>query len=125
MYIVSRSSDEKYGNIVAILRSEDGEKSPFFVIEEAKKEKRLWEQEEKIKVRFMVDSQILTTKQLETWAREEYQHLPKCGYCTHILHGEVHTNNLSSSVLFCSELCADRDYHIQLEYMNDYEECGF
>lgn len=123
MYIVSRSNDEQYGNVVAILRSEDGEISPFFVAEEAKKEKRLWEKQEKIKVRFMVDNQILTVKDLEKWAREEYHHLPKCGHCAHILCGDVHTNNLSSGTLFCSVLCADRDYHIQAEKLNDCEEC--
>jgi hypothetical protein len=125
MYIVSRSNDEKYGNVVAILRTEDGQQSPFFISEEAKKEKRLWEEQEKIKVRFMVDNQILTINQLETWAHEEYRHLPKCSYCAHILYGDVHTNGLSSGALFCSTFCADRDYHIQVERLDDCEECDF
>lgn len=127
MYLVSRSSDEKYGNVIAILRVEDGvgEVNPFHAVEDAKREKRLWQEQEGVKSRFTVDRQILTVKQLEIWAREEYQHLPKCSFCASILSGEVHTNTLADDGLFCSVVCADRDYHQQMDRMNDNneEEC--
>lgn len=122
MYIVSRSSDEKYGNVIAILRAEDGEISPFLTVEEAKKEKRLWEEQELIKSRFMVDGQILTTSGLNQWAREEYQNLPKCNECGKILYGKVYVNRLSNNYLFCTQFCADSNYHQQLYHLNDYEE---
>jgi hypothetical protein len=123
MYKTCRSNHEKYGNVVSILRTEDGQQTPFLVSEEAKKEKRLWETQDKIRVRFIIDNQILTTNQLEKWAHEEYLHLPKCGFCAQILFGDVHTNTISHATLFCSQICADRDYHQQMDHFNDYEEC--
>lgn len=121
MYIVSRSSDQKYGNVIAILRAETGELSPFAVVEEAKREKRLWLQEGTAS-RFIVDRQVLTAKDLDSWAREEYKSLPKCLECAAILHGEVFSNALSEGPSFCSESCATRNYHYQAEHLNDYEE---
>jgi hypothetical protein len=122
MYIVCRSNDEEYGNVIAILHAEEGEQSPFFAVEEAKKQKRLWQQEESIKVRFIIDNQILTPLGLDRWARSEYDSLPKCGDCHKLLHGEVHNNAMSDGILFCSISCAARDHERQVEYQNDYEE---
>lgn len=123
MYKVQRAISEKYGNIIEILRAEIGEESiPFFAIEQAKKQKRLWQEEGGNKIRFLVDNQILTTSQLEKWSKEEYKSLPKCEFCVKILEEQVYNNTLSSEALFCSQACADKDYHLQMDYLHNYEE---
>lgn len=123
MYKVKRSTHEKYGNIIEILRDEIGEiETSFFATEDAKKQKRLWKEAGGTKIRFLVDGQILTADELEKWSREEYRSLPKCGWCAKVLGEQVATNNLSSGDLYCSRNCADNHYHQQSDYHNDYEE---
>jgi len=121
MYIVCRSNDENYGNVISVLRAEGEITSPNFIVNEVRKEKRLWLQEENVYARIMVDGQIMTPSQLERWVREEYQSLPKCSYCAKILSEQVYTHSFNES-LFCTQYCADKDYHQQMDHFNDYEE---
>lgn len=122
MYKVKRLTNEKYGKVIEILRSETGEESPFFAVEMAKKKKRLWKEKGGKNIRFLVDNQILSQQELEKWSREEYASLPKCGWCAKVLDERVSTNPLSSGVLYCSQNCADTEYHQQMDHLNNYEE---
>jgi hypothetical protein len=124
MYKVQRSTHKKYGNIVEILRAEIGEfDTPFFAVECAKKQRRLWKEEGGEKIRYLVDNQILNSEQLRNWSNEEYESLPKCGWCAKVLGEQVCTNTLSPGTLYCCQDCSDNDYHRQMDYLNDYEEC--
>ena len=124
MYLVKRTIDPKYGNIVEIQRLEEGGlESPFWAVDLAKKERRLWKEEGSEKVRYLVDRQILATSALQKWAKEEYESLPKCGYCAKILSGEVFNNALSPDKLFCTQSCTDKDYQLRMDYLTDHEEC--
>lgn len=122
MYKVLRLNHEKYGKVIEILRSETGEEDPFFAVEKAKTKKRLWNERGAKNVRFLVDNQILTQRELDKWYREEYKSLPKCGWCAKILGEQIHTNALPSGDLYCSRGCADFHYHQRMDYLNDYEE---
>jgi hypothetical protein len=76
------------------------------------------------KVRLLIDDQLLSVKQAEHWAIEEYKTLPKCFGCAHLLNEDVVTHRLCSE-LFCSEECADRDYNEQIEKLKDEEEIDY
>jgi hypothetical protein len=126
MYKVSRQVHEKYGNVVEIIRDDSGsEQTPFQAAQQAIGMRRLWKEETKGKVRILIDGQVLTTAQAESWSKEEYESLPKCKECGKILSGDVHTHQLCSSNLFCSRNCADKNYDFQIEKMNDNEETEF
>jgi hypothetical protein len=125
MYIVSRQTHAKYGQVIEIIRNEPGEETtPFLAVNKALRLRRLWKEESKAKVRILVDGKVMQPSQAETWANEEYAQLPKCEECAAILSGDVHTHALSDS-LFCSPKCADRNYNFQVEKMNDNEETEF
>ena len=114
MYKVRRTNNKKYGKIISITRVESGGiKSPFLAYEKALALKLK---------KIIVDNQLLTNKQLEKWAREEYQSLPKCQECWEILNGTIYKHRLAESFLFCTQSCADRNYLRQLDNLNDYEE---
>lgn len=125
MYNVARTKHSTYGNIIEIIKVEVGEfLDPFKACAQAKKLRKAWMNEEPSKIRILVDNQLLTEALVEKWAREEYHILPKCGECNKILLGEVLTHNLATG-LFCSNLCADRNYNYWLDRMNDNEESEF
>lgn len=121
MYTITRKEDPKYGNVIEVTR-EGTIETPFYAVLAAKKDCRLWKESGARKVRFLVDGQILNLTELEKWAREEYQSLPKCHWCVKILDGDVYTHRLSGDRLFCRQDCADRDYAQEMEHMTDYEE---
>lgn len=125
MYKIDRQSHEKYGNLIVIERSEDGELSPFKIIKLAIYDHHLWKKEFKSKIRFMIDKQILTTSQIRQWASEEYKSLPKCASCVQILAGQVYTHSLCGSDLFCSQPCADISFRQETDKLNDEEEIEY
>lgn len=123
MYSVKTTNHEKYGVVVEVIRAEDGAiETPFIAIQRALTEQRLMKQGVNKKIRFLIDNQIMTKAQIQSWANEEYKSLPKCFACAAILKGNVYNHNLNSQ-LFCSQKCADKDYQYIMENRDDEEEC--
>lgn len=121
MYKVSQQTHEKYGDVIEIVRDDIAlHETPFRALNAATTMRRLWG---KGKIRFLIDGQIMTLKQAETWSNEEYKSLPKCEGCAKILSGNLYTHNLSHNHVFCSQICADKDYAFQMEKLLDEEEC--
>jgi hypothetical protein len=126
MYKISNQTNEQYGKVVVIERTEDlGIETPFFAMEAAKKNCRLWREQGANNVRFLVDGQVLTPKQLETWAREENKLIPRCAWCAKFLQGEVFRHGLCGTSLFCTQSCADKDYQERIEKQMDEEEIEY
>jgi hypothetical protein len=122
MYKVYDSQDDQYGNVVVIVEADDGTiELPFFAVQQALKNRRVWLETTKSKVRFLVDGQIMSPRKMEDWSSQEYQSLPKCAHCFHILHDDVYRHQLSNN-LFCSQKCADGDYALFIEELKDEEE---
>lgn len=126
MYSVNRSTHERYGPIIHIQRDMNGlHQTPFQVVQYACKERRLFLEAGQKKIRFLVDDQVMTLKQVEHWANEEYASLPKCFGCAKILNGDIQTHQLSSSRFFCTKQCADKDYVEEVEKLKDEEEIDY
>ena|ERR1700722_1348085 len=125
MYKIIRKRDENYGNLVIIERVENGEIDPFFAVQWALKELRLWKESCNSKVRIMIDDQILSINEVKLWEHEEYKNLPKCGECGKILGGDVHTHQLCGSDVFCSQDCASKNYDQETERLKDEEEIDY
>lgn len=123
MYRVSRITHQKYGDCIEVVREENGTfKTPFQAIQQVRKERRVMLESSTKRVKILIDNQILTISQAETWANEEYQSLAKCKTCGSLLDGDVHTHRLCGSDLFCSSACADKDYAEKTEIDNDESE---
>src|SRR5271157_1695501 len=119
MYTVNRITHPQHGSIIHIERQVNGsEVTPFQAVQCACKERRLWMESGAKKVRILIDDQVMTVKQAEHWATEEYKTLPKCFGCAKILNEDVITHQLCPE-LFCSQECADRDYNEQIEKLKD------
>lgn len=126
MYSVSRFTHPTYGSTMLIERDENGKfLTPFSAVQFAIKERRLWRESGDKKVRFLIDSQLLTSKEAERWANEEYKALPKCQWCVSLLKDDVYTHQLSGTHLFCSQDCANLDYHEEVEKLKDEEEIDY
>jgi hypothetical protein len=124
MYSVSQKTTEQYGNVIEVSREDASQfETPFQAINKALTLSRLWVNGGKI--RFLIDGQVMTAKQAETWAIHEYKSLPKCEGCVKFLNGNIYSHNLSHGHVFCSQACADKDYLFQMEKINDEEECDF
>ena len=124
MYSVSQKTTEQYGNVIEVSREDASQfETPFQAINKALTLRRLWVNGGKI--RFLIDGQIMTAKQAESWAIHEYKSLPKCEGCAKILNGNIYSHSLSRGHVFCSQACADKDYLFQMEKINDEEECDF
>jgi hypothetical protein len=89
------------------------------------KQRRIWLESGLKKVRILVDDKVMSPKQAEHWAHEEYISLPKCEGCAKILNGDVHTHQLSGTKFYCSAICADRDYAEEIEKRKDEEEIDY
>jgi hypothetical protein len=125
MYTVARCSHLQYGSVISIERDVNGsELTPFQAVQCACKERRLWLEAGQKKVRFLVDSQVMSPKQAWYWAHEEYKSLPKCTGCAKVLDGDVFTHQLCTN-LFCSQRCADMDYNERVEILKDEEEIDY
>jgi hypothetical protein len=124
MYKVSNQTTE-YGNVVIIEQDEDGIEAPFFAVQQALKNRRLWRESGATKVRFLVGGKIMSPKEMESWSREEYKSLPKCPTCIKILSGNVFTHRLSGTDIFCTQACADQDYNQKIERLKDEEEIDY
>lgn len=126
MYTVTRCSHEQHGTVISIERDVNGsELTPFRAVQCACKERRLWLELGTVKkVKILVDGQVMSPKQAEHWAHEEYKSLPKCTGCAKILDGDVITHRLCAN-LFCSQDCADKDYNERLEILKDEEEIDY
>ena len=123
MYSVIPIKHDKYGDVIEVAQSEDGNHiNPFLAIEAAKKEKRLFLETGLKKIKFLVDGKIMTISQAESWANEEYKTLPKCETCAHILTGDVYTHQFCGVSLFCSQDCADKNLLQKTEIDNEESE---
>lgn len=127
MYSVSRQNHTRYGNIICIEPDNDGEfNTPFWAVQKLRNIKRLWKEESpKIKIRYLIDGQIMTISEAETWAIVEYKSLPKCEHCNKILGGHVYTHSLCGTNLFCSQECSDKNYINIINKREDEEEHEF
>lgn len=126
MYSVNRVTHQLYGSIVAVERQENGSfDTPSRAVQAAIKERRLWKESGQKKVRILIDDQILTPNQAESWAHEEYKTLPKCKGCAKILSENLYTHQLCRSGFFCSQDCADKDYTEEIEKLKDEEEIDY
>lgn len=126
MYSVQKKKHERYGNVIEIIR-EDSDKyiTPFQAVNQARSIRRTWIEEGATKVKILIDGQVLTLPQMESWAIKEYNSLPKCEECGKILGGDVFTHSLSGDKLFCTQTCADKNYSFVLERFNDNEESEY
>jgi hypothetical protein len=125
MYSVNRLTHLSLGSVIQIERSLNGSyPTPYRAVNAAIKERHMWKEAGTKKVRILIDEQVLSPKQAEQWADQEYQSLPKCAWCVKILDGNVHSHQLSGS-FFCSIECADKDYTEQIERQLDEEEIEF
>lgn len=123
MYSVSKQTHPQYGNIVEIIREDTGEFiSPFDAYRKVVKLYREWRADKKIKVRVLVDSQVITLAQADSWSINEYKSLPKCEECAKILEGPIFTHQLSGEKLFCSKICADNNYAYIISNRDEEEE---
>jgi hypothetical protein len=126
MYSVGRLTHERHGSVILIERAENGSHlTPFQAVQSALKERRLWQEAGVKKVRILVDDQVMSPKQAESWSHEEYKSLPKCYWCVKILDGNVHTHRLSRGNFFCSESCSDKDYLEEVEKLKDEEDIDY
>jgi hypothetical protein len=126
MYVVNKIIHPRYGSVVHIERVENGSLlTPFQAVNSALKERRLWMESGTKKVRILVDDKVMSPKQAEHWANDEYKSLPKCEGCAKILNGDIHTHQLSGTKFFCSVICADNDYIEEVEKMKDEEEIDY
>ena len=126
MYNVFRQNHVTYGNVVEIIRAENGTyKTPGSAFNKADIMRRLWRDEGSTKVRILVDDKIMSPAQAESWSNEEYKSLPKCYTCNQILNGSVHTHRLCGNHLFCSRTCSDKDYLAEVEKIKDEEEIDY
>jgi hypothetical protein len=126
MYSVNRFTHERHGSVILIERAENGSfTTPFQSVMAALRERRLWREAGVKKVRILVDDQVMSPKQAEHWAHEEYKSLPKCHRCAKILNGDVHTQRLSPDNFYCSVNCADQDYLEEVEKMKDEVEIDY
>lgn len=120
MYLVNKNTDI---NMVEIIRDNDGDiVTPFQAYLKAKLMRRLWMEQENIKVKILIDKQILTLLQTEVWSHEESKRLPKCKACASLLKEDVYVHQLCESNLFCTQVCADKDYLNEFKRMNDEDE---
>jgi hypothetical protein len=125
MYSVSKLSHELHGPVINIERVENGSLvTPFQAVQTALKERRLWVETGIKKVRVLVDGQVMSPKQAEYWAHEEYKSLPKCEACAKILNNDVHTHQLSDK-FFCTKECANKNYSEEVEKRKDEEEIDY
>lgn len=123
MYSVSRQIHDRYGNIVEITREEAGQyTSPFDAFRQASRERRQWKTESTDKIRLLVDGQVMTVAQADSWSITEYKSLPKCEECAKILNDDVFTHQLCGCNLFCSQKCADKNYNYIIDNLGDEEE---
>ncbi len=126
MYSVNRFTHDQHGSVIHIERTVNGsELTPFQAVQRACKERRLWLEGGAKKVRILVDEMVMSPKQAEHWAREEYASLPKCDGCARVLvEGDIHQHRLSLK-RFCSSECSDKDYNEWLDKQKDEEEIEY
>jgi hypothetical protein len=81
MYSVNRFSHERHGSVVLIERVENGSfPTPFQAVQAALRERRLWQEAGTKKVRILVDDQVMSPKQAESWAHDEYKSSIRIGF---------------------------------------------
>jgi hypothetical protein len=126
MYNVQLQNHEIHGDLILISINESGEyKSPFQAIERAKQLKRIARENGKLKVKLLINEQFLSSKEMEKWAIEEYNLLPKCFHCGSILGMIVFIHSFSGSNLFCTQRCADVDYSDEMNESLEEEEIDY
>jgi endogenous inhibitor of DNA gyrase (YacG/DUF329 family) len=126
MYDIQFKNHEIYGDIIVISIEENGKyKSPFQAVEQVKQLRRISLEKGKLKVRLLVNEQFLSTKEMEKWAIEEYNLLPKCVQCGSILGTIVFMHSISGSNLFCTQRCADIDFSDEMDKTFEEEEIDY
>jgi len=125
MYSIDHKKHERYGNVIEITRiSSDEYITPFQATNKARS-LRLSLLEGGVKgIKILIDGQVLTLSQMDSWAVKEYKSLPKCEECAKILNDDIFTHSLSDN-LFCSKLCSEKNYAYLLDKMNDNEESEY
>lgn len=124
MYNVVRQTHERYGKVIQISREEGGAcNTPFDALHAATRLRRLWLEEGAIKVQILVDMQVMTVKQTESWANQEYKELPKCEECAKILGENVFTHKYCKTNLFCSQICSDKNFDYIVSQWDEETEC--
>ena len=124
MYTVTRQTHAKHGKVIAIVWDDSGQyETPFQALSKAKALRNAWITEGAIKVRILADGQIMIVRQAESWATREYKALPKCGNCPKILGEDVFTHQYCKSNLFCSQVCADKDFDFIVSQWDEEYEC--
>jgi len=124
MYKVNRTTHERYGSVIEITHDESGKfETPFQAVNNAVYQRRLWLEEGAVKVRFLINGQVMITKRAESWAIQEYKDLPKCEECAKILNGNVFTHQYCGTNLFCSQVCADKNFDYIVSQWDEETEC--
>lgn len=124
MYNVTKGGDSKYGNVIIINIEDNGEfELPFAAIQKARAIKREWLNGKKIK--FLINEELYSINQLDSWAHQEYKALPKCESCAKILKDQVYTHPLCGANLFCTQACADKDHKYLVDKRDGEEEHEF
>ena len=126
MYDIQFKNHEIHGNTIVISIVENGtHKSPFKAVEQAKSLRRMELEKGKLKIKLLVNEQLLSTKEMEKWAIEEYNLLPKCFRCGSILETIVFIHPFSGSNLFCTQRCADLDHSDEMDKTLEEEEIDY
>jgi len=122
MYSVKQITHPSYGVIVAIEHDiSSGYVNPYQAMQNVSKLIRIIKESGSKKVRVFIDEKVMTFKQAEQWADEEYKSLPKCDCCAAILQEDLFTHNLSVN-RFCSQKCADQDYVSRTDKLMEEED---
>jgi hypothetical protein len=114
----------QYGPVIYVENVKQG-LFPLQLLQQANKEFHAYQAEANKPIRFLVDEQLLTINQLERWANDEHNQIPKCFQCAQILIGEVYCGTFHGQHWFCSSLCRDQNFLEEMERINDEHECDF
>lgn len=118
MYVVRKITND-YGHLIVIEENGDDIVSPLPIFDQAIRQQKEWQQQVNQPVRFFLNDQIMTNQQMEQWANEEYQSLPKCQRCVQILDGEMYPGGFCGNDLFCSSHCYHQNYMEKMVKMNE------
>ena len=125
MYNCQYKVHEIYGNIIEVSITNIGSfNTPFQLVSHIKTLKKILSKDLK-KIKILINNEIVDSKNLDLWAKNEYEFLPKCFNCYSILEGDVATHRFANGKLFCQQLCADSDFQKELDKTLDEEEIDF
>ena len=128
MYLIGKTTHDQDGKpleLIEIIETDNtsDELSPFVILRKASLQQK--QMGGKAKYLLVIDGCLLNSNQAERWARDEYEDLPKCSWCSNILRELLVVHSLSGSSSFCSIECKDRDHLEALERLDDEHECDY